>query len=237
MRKLLILFTVFSVISCTKKEIKIPVLAEKGISDTIFNHSEVWMFFEVENNDTIAHLNRNNAITSTHWIFNIDKRLPLKTFINKLNTLKYKHANSIHSKEGMHNYFSYSDTISKKLSFIKLDSVNYVTDTILSKYYIKKHGDNYVNYNNINLTFSNHTILLNDSEIERQNFKQTLLDFIDFSSEGKTTLLHLNFENTLTYQNYMYFRTLLKNIESSSIIINPKEFIFDKTKVPDCGCN
>ena len=67
-------------LSCAKKEIKIPTLAEKGIQE-LHNHSQVWMFMAVENNDTIANINRNNTIVSTHWIFNIDKNLPLKAII------------------------------------------------------------------------------------------------------------------------------------------------------------
>ena len=134
-------------ISCAKKEIKIPTLAEKGIQE-IHNHSQVWFFFDIKNNDTIAKLNKKNTISSTHWIYNIDKKLPLKTIIPSIIQLQDKHANSMHSEEGMHDYFSYSDTISKKLSFLEFDTVIFKTDSLTSKEYLKNHARDYKNYKN-----------------------------------------------------------------------------------------
>ena len=116
MKNILFLLITFFILGCSKKEINIPTLDTPGIQE-IQNHSQVWLFFEVKNNDTIVDVNRKNTISTTHWIFNIDKKLPLKTIIPSLIDLQDKHANSFHSKKGMHNYFSYSDTISKKLSF------------------------------------------------------------------------------------------------------------------------
>jgi len=235
MEKILIFVFSLFILSCSKKEVKLPLLAEKGIQE-IHNHSQVWFFFEIKNNDTIANVNRKNTISTTHWIFNIDKRLPLKIIIPIIIELQDKHSNSIHSKEGMLNYFSYSDTISKKLSFLEFDKVIYKTDSILSKNFIKEHRTNYLNYNNINLTFNKNTVFLNDSKIEKSELKSTLLEFIDFSSEGKKTMLHLNFNENSTYQDYLFYKTLIHDLNSETILTNPLEFIFNKNKVPDCGC-
>ncbi len=236
MRKLLLLVVPFLILSCAKKEVKLPTLAEKGIQE-INNHSQVWFFFEVENNDTIASVNRKNTISTTHWIFNIDKSLPLKTIIPAVIKLQDKHANSIHSEEGMHNYFSYADTLSNKLSFFEFDNVIYKTDSLLSKSYIKVNYKNYLNYNNINLTVNPGSVWINDAKIEKSEFKSTLLEFIDFSSEGKQTLLHLNFNQNNLYQNYLFYKTMINNLSNESILVNPLEFIFDQQKVPDCGCD
>ena len=146
----ILLFSLF-LLSCAKKEIKIPTLAVKGIQE-IHNHSQVWMFFEVKNNDTVANVNRKNTISTTHLVYNIDKRFTLKNIMPSIKNLQDKHANSIHSKEGMFNYFSYSDTISKKLSFLKFDGIIYNTDSLLSKSYIKTNSDIYKKYNNKNLS-------------------------------------------------------------------------------------
>lgn len=236
MRNFLILFSITTLfLSCSKKELKIPVLDEKGVQE-VKNHSQVWMFLEVKNNDTIVKINRKNTISTTHWIYNIDRRLPLNSFIENLKKLKHKHANSMHSEKGMHDYFSYSDTISKKLSFLEFDSVEFKTDSLFSKYYIKKHSELYKNYFNVNLTFNPKNIWINDGKFEKEDFKTLLLEYIDFSSEGNKTMLHTNFNNNLTYQEYLYFKTLLHSIKSPAITINPIEFIFDQNKVPDCGC-
>lgn len=235
MRNLLLLLVPFLILSCTKKDVKLPLLAEKGIHE-MHNHSQVWFFLKIENNDTIVAVNRKNTISTTHWIFNIDKRLQLKTIIPSIVTLQDKHANSIHSKEGMHNYFSYADTLTDKLSFFEFDKVLYKTDSLLSKSYIKTLYNEYKNYNNINLTINPHNVWINDSKIDKSEFKSTLLEFIDFFSEGKQTLLHLNFNQNNSYQDYLYYKTMLGAISNKSILINPLEFIFDQNKVPDCGC-
>ncbi|AMC10735.1 hypothetical protein Lupro_05535 [Lutibacter profundi] len=235
MKKIILLLVTLALLGCAKKEVQLPTLAEKGLHE-LFNHSEVWIFFEVKNHDTIADVNRKNTISTTHWIFNIDKRLPLKAIIPSIRKLQYKHANSIHSEEGMHNYFSYADTLSKKLSFLKFDGIIFKTDSLLSKYFIKENPTKYVNYNNINLTFNPNNTWINDAKMERDELKTTLLEFIDFSSEGKKTMLHLNFNENLLYQDYLFYKTMIHNFKNKYIEINKIEFIFNPTKVPDCGC-
>lgn len=234
MRKLLIFLPLF-ILSCTQKEVKLPTLSVSGLSE-IQNHSQVWIFFEIKNNDTVANLNKKNTISSTHWIYNIDKRLPLKKIIPSIINLKYKHSNGMHSKEGMHNYFSYSDTISKKLSFVEFDTTIFETDSTLSKYYIKSNSELYKNFNNINITFNPNNTWINDAKMESGEFKNTLLEFIEFSAEGRQTMLHLNFNQNLLYQDYLEYRTLIHNLIAPHILINHFEFIFDQNKVPDCGC-
>ena len=138
-------------IGCAKKEVKLPLLGFEGIQE-IHNHSQVWFFFDIQNRDTTAVINRNNTISTTHWIYNIDRRLPLKTIIPSIVSLKKKHASGVHSKEGMLNYFSYSDTLSNTLSFLDFDAINYKTDSLLSNYFIRENNTDYANYNNVHIT-------------------------------------------------------------------------------------
>lgn len=230
MRKLALLLLPFIMLSCAKKEVKIPTLAEKGIQE-IQNHSQVWLFFEVKNNDTIAVVNRKNTISTTHWIYNIDKRLPLKTIIPSMITLQDKHANSMHSEKGMHDYFSYSNTISKKLSFLAFDGVIFLNDGLLSKQFIETHKNDYLNYNNINLFFNKNKIWINEVETDKSNFKTALSAILAISSEEKKPMLHLNFNQNLIYQDYLFYRTIIHAIGTKNILINHNEFIFNENKV------
>ncbi|MBT8317539.1 MAG: membrane lipoprotein lipid attachment site-containing protein [Lutibacter sp.] len=230
-----LILAVLLITSCSKQQIKIPMVAEPGIQE-IQNHSQVWMFLDIKNNDTIADVNRKNTISTTHWIYNIDKHLRLNAIIPSVVKLQYKHKNSFHSEEGMHDYYSYSDTTSKKLSFLEFDAVIYKTDSTLSKSYIKENSETYKKYNNINVTFNPNNTWINDAKMENGEFKTTLLEFIDFSSEGNQTMLHLNFNDQLSYQDYLFYKTMLHNFNNPAILINPIEFIFDQDKVPDCGC-
>ena len=230
MRKIALILLPFMMLSCAKKELKIPTLAEKGIQE-IQNHSQVWLFFEVKNNDTIAVVNRKNTISTTHWIYNIDKRLPLKTIIPSIITLQDKHANSMHSEKGMHDYFSYSDTISKKLSFLAFDGVIFLNDGLLSKQFIETHKNDYLNYNNINLFFNKNKIWINEVETDKSNFKTALSTILAISSESKQSMLHLNFNQNLLYQDYLFYRTIIHAIGTKNILINHNEFIFNENKV------
>lgn len=231
MKKLLILLSIIS-ISCSKKEVKIPTLSELGIQE-IQNYSEVWMFFQLTDNDTIADINRKNTISTTHWIYNIDKRLPLKSIIPSIIILKYKHANSMHSEKGMHDYFSYSDTISKKLSFIAFDTVEYKTDSLHSKSYIKKNSNEYGAFNNINLTFNEADYWINGNSTDEKDFKSTIIKFININLDDRPTMLHLNFNKEITYQHYLSIKTMVNSLIGNNISISNIEFIFNHTKVLD----
>lgn len=230
MRIFLPIFVAFLMLGCAKKEVKIPTLAEKGIQE-VQNNSQVWLFFEVKNNDTIAIVNRKNTISTTHWIYNIDKRLPLKTIIPSLITLQYKHANSMHSEKGMHDYFSYADTISKKLSVLAFDGVTFKTESLLSKNFIEKNSADFINYNNINLVFNKNTIWINDIKTNKSNFKDVLIALIELSSEGKKPMLHLNFNQNLLYQDYLFYKSIIHSIGAKNILINQNEFIFNENKI------
>jgi hypothetical protein len=229
MRNFLLILTSFLILGCAKKEVKIPTLAEKGIQE-VQNNSQVWLFFEIQNNDTIAVVNNKNTISTTHWIFNIDKHLTLKTIIPHIIKLQDRHANSMHSEKGMHDYFSYSDTISKKLSFLEFDGVIYKMDSLFSKNSIAENSSDYSNYTNINLIFNSNSIWINDVKTEKSNFKTELLAAIKLSSEDKQTMLHLNFSQNLLYQDYLFYKTMIHNINDKNLLINTNEFIFNENK-------
>lgn len=226
MKKLILILLIFLMLGCAKKELKIPTLAEKGIQE-LQNHSQVWLFFEVKNSDTIAVVNRKNTISTTHWIYNIDKRLPLKAIIPSIVNLQDKHANSMHSEKGMFDYFSYSDTISKKLSFLKFDGVTFETIDKLPQNFVEENAAKNQNYQNIQLIFNQNSVLMDTVETDKSNFKNELTAFLKLPSEGKKQMLHLNFNGNLLYQDYLFFRTIIQNLSNENIIINKNEFIFN----------
>ena len=222
-------------ISCIREEVKLPQIAMEGETE-IQNHSEVWMFYKENETGSPLKLNKNNIISTTHWLYNIDKRLPLKYIIPELQQLRYKHGNSMHSEEGMLNYLSFSNTQTKQLTYISFDHLIYKTDSLQSKFFIKQHADDYRNYNNIHLTINPNNTWINDAKMEDEELPSTLPEFIEFSAEGRQTLLHLNFNQNLSYQEYMSYQAYLNSLASAAIRINPLEFVFDPSKVPDCGC-
>lgn len=236
MKRLIAILLALSFVTCSKKEVQLPLLEISGLQE-LHNHSQVWFFLEIKGKDTLAVLNRKNTISTTHWVYNVDRRLPLEKVIPKISELKFKHANSMHSKEGMHDYFSYADTSSGKLSFLEFDNVVFKTDSVLSKFYIKEHAEKYIDYNNLNILINPNNIWINDAKFNLEEFKEVLLPFIEFSAEDKSTLLHLNFNQGIKYQQYMFYKTYINSLLNEKILVNSIEFIFNQNKVPDCGCD
>lgn len=120
---LLIMGLLFS--GCKKKEVQLPLIGTPGISE-IQNHSSIWVFLETENGQSRAHLNKNNKILNTHWIFNIDRRLRMIDIVPILIEMQEnRNKDSMHKKEGMLNYFSYADTSSKKISLTPFEATTF----------------------------------------------------------------------------------------------------------------
>ncbi len=122
-----------SLLACKQQSVELPTLSEKGTTD-LYNTSQIWFFFEVKGNDTVAKVNNKNKITNTHLIFNIDKKLKLKHIIEPLHEIQEKiNANSIHKKEGMHQYFSYADTLNQEFSLYDFTGIKFNMDEKLHK--------------------------------------------------------------------------------------------------------
>ncbi|MEN2412548.1 hypothetical protein [Flavobacterium mesophilum] len=112
--------------SCgNKKDVLLPKSNVTIVKD-VQDHSPIYIFFKVEGKDTIADVNRKNSIISTNWIFNIDKRLPLKLVVPEVMKLQEKkRGDSAHKNENAQNYYSYADSIGKNLAFLPFTKVFY----------------------------------------------------------------------------------------------------------------
>ncbi|MFM2266145.1 MAG: hypothetical protein RLZ77_1565, partial [Bacteroidota bacterium] len=110
--------------ACSQKEVLLPE-AQVTVVKNVDNLSPVYIFFEQKGNDTIADLNRKNTITSTNYIFNIDKRLPMRLVVTEVNFVLKKKEASPHKSETAQNYFSYSDTKARNLAFLNMQLVHF----------------------------------------------------------------------------------------------------------------
>ena len=126
MRRLLIAICCLLLLNqCNKKEVLLPVIPIDGI-ERIENHSSIWIFFETSEGDTLAVLNKNNKLINTNWIFNIDRRLPMKQVIPQLEILQRdRNKDSMHKKEGMKNFFSYADTKNERISLVEFSEIEF----------------------------------------------------------------------------------------------------------------
>lgn len=232
---ILLFFTILT-ISCQKKEIHIPTTDKIGIQE-VANFSEVWMFMKINEKDTTLQLNDNNLIGATNWIFNIDRHLNLSKVMPKIQSFQEKRLKrASDEKEEFDNYLSYSDTISKILSFVDVSATQFHFDTIQSKKTILKNLEFYKNFNNIHLSFGLTTYYLNENKIDKLDFFETLHEFINFSNNGQPVIVHLNFNKQLTYQEYLHIKTHLISLQKDLFSIDKNEYIFDADKILECGC-
>jgi hypothetical protein len=124
--KYITLIIAFLLFSCGKKEDVLLPKANVTIVKDVQDLSPIYIFFKTEGKDTIAVVNRSNSIISTNWIFNIDKRLPLKLVIPEVMKLQEKkRGDSAHKNENAQNYYSYADSIGKNLAFLPFTKVYY----------------------------------------------------------------------------------------------------------------
>jgi len=217
--KLLIIALLTIVSSCDKKSVQVPVLNVSGIQDTIYDNTQIWMFLKVQDGDTIVELNRNNSISSTNWIFNIDKELSLQQVVPHLKKLIEKREKpAMHPKdEDDTNYFSYVDSDSKNLSMVQFDVINYIIDRTLDK-------NNLVNDSLNKQLFIEHQknkLFINDSVVAIDQ----LNDHLKKLSASNKLKLHLSFDKRLSYNDYLHLKAILQNIENDSIIIDQNEYM------------
>ena len=236
MNKLIISILFLSLFSCKQEEVMLPKCNVSVMSE-IYDHSPIYMFFRVEENDTIAEINTKNKIGTTNWIFNIDKRLPLHAIIPEIYKLQLKKKDGMHKKEGTINVFSYADSLHQNLAFLPFTDVRYFYDKDFSKFYIKEHADLYISYDNFTINFKrNGKVTVDGHAIEKEELVSYIKDFHDFMSDGKPIILHLNFDKHLTFNDYIQNKLMLWKITSDKIQFSSYEFIYDESKLPDCGC-
>jgi hypothetical protein len=166
---LIILFILFS---CGNKEdILLPKSNVTVVGDVV-DHSPIYFFFRPNGKDTLAEVNKKNEIISTNWIFNIDKRLPLRLVIPEVMKLQEKKRNEVaHKNELAENYYSYADSIHKNLAFLPFKKVYYKMEKpqiFISFICFQKNGAVKINddiYSNKELSNLNNLFIEHECEI------------------------------------------------------------------------
>lgn len=193
MKKTLIIILAFTLFSCSEKEVLLPEV-DTTIVDKVENLSPIYIFFEVKGKDTIAELNRKNAISSTNFIFNIDKRLPIKLVLPEVIKAVTKKEASAHKDSTSQNYYSYSNTKKKQLAFVPFTKMNY-------KLVKPKSG--------VNIYFSEGKIMVDTKEFEKQKFE----NYIENLSVEDLYKCNFCFDKNDSYENYIKNLVFIKSLD------------------------
>lgn len=194
--------------SCNNKNVQLPKIELEGIPQ-IHNHSSIWVFYEIKNQDTIAVLNKNNKIINTHLIFNIDKRLTMGKISPILTKIQFQvNKPSMHKKEGFFNYFSYADVLSNHISVLIFNPTTFI--------YTKKEYQDFLTQfsknNIIELEIQNNYLILDNEKIDTDQLAQKI-NTLQLNDTLKKFNLLLKYHKNTTYQNYLKTKAFLNKIE------------------------
>lgn len=205
------LIFIFLLFSCEEKKDVLLPKSNVSIVKDVQDHSPIYIFFKTEGKDTLAEINRKNSIISTNWIFNIDKRLPLKVVIPEVMKLQEKkRGDNAHKNEKAENYYSYADSVGKNLAFLPFTKVYYKT---------KKSTET----GKVVLRFKkqNNTVSIDNTDIQ----KSEILNFIHKMNYTIQPQIVLLFDKNMSYGEYIQNKILIQKFIYDSIEV-PEEFIF-----------
>ncbi|UQD56805.1 hypothetical protein [Flavobacterium sp. K5-23] len=205
--KYLSLIVVFLLLSCGNKEDILLPKSDKTIVADVLDHSPIYIFFRTNGKDTLAEVNRKNSIITTNWIFNIDKRLPLRLVIPEVMKLQdKKRKEKAHKNDKAENYYSYADSIGKNMAFIPFTNVYYKMEkpsAELQLYFTK-----------------NDEILVNNQIVNRKD----LTEYLKKITATTPRNYQLYFDKKMSFDTYLRTKVFLHSINIGNE--NQEEIIF-----------
>lgn len=208
--KYLSLIILFILFSCGNKEDILLPKANVTVVGDVIDHSPIYIFFRAKGKDTLAEVNKKNEIISTNWIFNIDKRLPLRLVIPEVMKLQEKKRSEVaHKNEAAQNYYSYADSIGKNLAFLPFTKVYYTIG--------EPAGGNLI----IRFKKRNELVLVDGKEVQ----KKELVSYVYSIAHIVQPRIFLVFDKTMSYEEYIQTKILVRKFDSYNDEV-PKEFIY-----------
>ena len=201
-------------LSCNMdKELQLAEIQHSEIKE-IVDVSPAYVFYNINEEDSLE-LNKQNLISTTNWLVNVDKRLTLQQAVPVIIELQEKKRSASHKKDGVKNYFTAFNPEVKNLRFIEFTNVNYHVDQAVEEYVKASIKQPEI------LTFS-----LDGAHFQNKDYTvEALVEELKFKIDQRHAFV-LNFENQLTFQSYMHIKDLLLTITNASVLINTNEFIF-----------
>jgi len=208
MKKILITGFFVLLLSCQDKEVLLPISSESIITE-VKDYSTINFFFKIENKDTLVDFNTKNSINANNWLFNIDKRLPLRKVILEVKKLQNNKSSSMYKNKTYENYFTYTDTVKKTMAFMPFSKIHFrleKPDFNLVCFHLDR--NDLVNYNE--MVFS----------------KSQILEFIN--KLPKNSRIYFSFDKGMSFGKYIEYEFFIKHLVIPvGISINyKKEYIY-----------
>ncbi len=222
------LITILLFNSCGQdKVLQLPEISHSEISK-INDVSAAYLFYDETKTDSVE-LNRRNLISSTNWLINVDKRLTINQVIPHIKFLQEKKRNSSHKKENSKNYFTCNNTSKKNLGFIEFTDVVY--DDKESNVNFKNqnsHLEQVIKIKVHSLDSIKISFLWKDTIFLNTSNKNDLLEHLESNITNESNaLIFSELRESLSFQDYISFKSLLLKLDLENVTISNYEFIFN----------
>ena len=216
--------------SCKPKDIKIPVNDNSGLHE-VWDNSPVYILRSIDGQDTLADLKLGQTISTTKWLVAVDKRLTLRRLLPALQKLyKKRRKASMHSDGKGKLYFTYMDSLQRKVSFVEATDLDLVPDIYTSQKYFEQYPLADAEFEKLHLYIYPDRIILNDSiKFKPAVSKKQLLNRLKSLEKPMDTVakkVYLNFTTNTDFDRFLDYYTFFKNNPLPNTHISPKIFIF-----------
>lgn len=204
-------------VSCSDREVQLPHTTNNDITE-VLDVSPIYIFYDETKADSVD-FNRNNMISTTNWLVNIDKRLTLKQVLPHLQFLqKKRHGDGMHKNENAKNYFTCFNPESKNLSFIEFTNTNFsdewqTIDYEEDKIYLRVTAEGKLGpFNDLHATYDSFINYHDGINQEDESYPIKEIEFL--------------LDENLSIQKYIDLKTELLSIQNIDINISNVEFIY-----------
>ncbi len=216
-------------LSCgEEKTIQLPQINHASIHE-VNDVSAAYIFYNEREKDSVE-LNRKNLIISTNWLINVDKRLTLRQAIPYIEILQEKKRNAeMHKNEDAKNYYSCNDTSIKNLGFIDFTDVVYhigIDGNIVESPSIYDNLPSETNHVLSILFRSKDSVSVNSAPTTKSEFVNRL-KYMDSIQDKIMGIIYLKFHESLTFQDYITYKSMLSNVKLKHATISNDEYIFN----------
>lgn len=211
---LFVFFIATLLYSCSDpKEILLPK-SDRTLIKEVSDLSKIDFFFSVNNNDTLVNVSKNTVISTTNWVFNIDKRLPLKLVVPEIIKLQEKKRKRKSQEDApKDNFYTYADSIGKNLAFIPFTNVQYVAQSSIPE---KQENSLVIRFDKGN------KISCNKVSVDKTKLDDHIREFYS----NKKIKVYLVFDKELSFNNYLLNKIMFTKLVHPNLSFDEKEFVF-----------
>lgn len=229
MKLSLYIVCLIAILSCAEvqKTVLLPVIDNAAVNN-ITDMSPAYIFYNTNKKDSVE-LNKNNLISTTNWLVNVDKRLILNQVIPSVIKLQdKKRGTKMHDNKLARNYFSCNDLSLKTLGFIDFTEVYYQFES--ANHYVKTLGKNDSIHEKVVIEFNvNAEINIYFPSQHQLKFKGKLSDILEKEvfKNMQSDMIYFAFKGNLSFQEYITAKRKMEVFAENKVNIASTEYIIN----------